>query len=160
MYFSFSSVINYLWNETYELFNYVFSLPRGWDVDIIWFVCMYAYIFSFFFASLNAYLYFFAYIKRIPLSVWLYSYFRVWTTLPLSDTSTETWPHETFWWRARWGWKSVILAWPRCCRRTKSTTLSESRGKAPSFGEEHTACVYWQLKKYFHISVGWLECFD
>lgn len=94
----------------------------------------------------------------------LYSYFRVWTTSALNDTSTETWPLETSWWRARWGWKSVTLAWPRCCRRTKSTTLWESPGKAPSFGEEHTLHVFISCSRsiftFCGLSISIATCFD
>lgn len=66
---------------------------------------------------------------------------REWTTLARSATFTETWPLETFWWRVRRGLRSGILVWPRCCLRTRTTTPSESLGKAPSSGEDHTHCV-------------------
>lgn len=88
---------------------------------------------------------------------------RVWTTLPWSDTSTETWQPETFWWRVRWGWRLVILAWRRFCHRTKSTTLSGSQGKVPSSGEEQnhsSRLLMWFRLNTFNYDFDGFICFS
>lgn len=97
--------------------------------------------------------------EQILCTTTIFFFQRVWTIFPQNATSTETWPLETFWWRVRWGWKSVISGWPKCCRRTKNTTPLESLGKAPSFGEDDKLHVFtsvrWHSCMFFVVNVLW-----
>lgn len=68
---------------------------------------------------------------------------RVWSTCQVSGISTETWQHEISLWRASWGWRSEILASPKFCLRTKSTTWSKSQERVPYSGQTLVIFIFF-----------------
>lgn len=69
--------------------------------------------------------------------------YREWSTCQTSDISTETWQHEISLWKVSWGWRLEILALPKFCLRTKSTTWSKNLERVPYSGQ--TSIIFFSV---------------
>lgn len=77
---------------------------------------------------------------------------REWSTCQTSDISTETWQHEISLWKVSWGWRLEILALPKFCLRTKSTTWSKNLERVPYSGQTSVIFLVFRCFRFFFSS--------